>query len=88
MHSSTRAQLAAALGASILAVDPVGGGDINDAFRVRLDDGRTVTEIGDLLRALPADATTKAWLADLGVDVGAMRSTIERHLAGDRPATG
>ena len=35
-------ELAAALGAEIVATDPVAGGDINDAFRVRLADGRVV----------------------------------------------
>src|SRR3569832_855593 len=36
------AELAAALGARVTRSTPVSGGDINDAFRVELDDGRTV----------------------------------------------
>jgi fructosamine-3-kinase len=36
------AELAAALGAPVVASEPVAGGDINEAFRVRLADGRTV----------------------------------------------
>lgn len=37
-----QAELAAALGARIAAADPVSGGDINDAYRARLADGRVV----------------------------------------------
>jgi fructosamine-3-kinase len=37
-----RSELAAALGARAAAAEPVSGGDINDAYRVRLDDGRVV----------------------------------------------
>jgi fructosamine-3-kinase len=36
------AELAAALGSAVVALEPIGGGDINDAFRARLDDGRRV----------------------------------------------
>ena len=50
-----------------------------------LDDGRAVTEIADLLRALPRNATTKAWLASLGVDIDAMQNAIEQHLEADGP---
>lgn len=37
-----KAELAAALGARVAAAEPVPGGDINDTYRVRLDDGRVV----------------------------------------------
>lgn len=37
-----RAELAAALAARVVAVDGISGGDINEAYRVRLADGRTV----------------------------------------------
>jgi fructosamine-3-kinase len=37
-----KTELAAALAAPVVAADPVSGGDINDAFRVRLGDGRSV----------------------------------------------
>jgi len=36
------AELEAALAARVVAVEPVAGGDINEAFRVRLGDGRVV----------------------------------------------
>jgi len=39
---SWQAELERALGARVVAADPVAGGDINDAFRVRLGDGRAV----------------------------------------------
>ena len=35
-------ELAASLGSTIVAADAVSGGDINDAYRVRLADGRTI----------------------------------------------
>ncbi|HSK03180.1 MAG TPA: fructosamine kinase family protein [Kofleriaceae bacterium] len=37
-----KAELSAALGARVAAAEPVAGGDINDAYRVRLVDGRVV----------------------------------------------
>jgi fructosamine-3-kinase len=37
-----QAELAASLGARVAAADPVSGGDINDAYRARLADGRVV----------------------------------------------
>jgi fructosamine-3-kinase len=39
---SWKSELATALGAKVTAVDHVAGGDINDAFRARLADGRFV----------------------------------------------
>lgn len=37
-----KTELAAALGVKVIAAEPVAGGDINDAYRVRLDDKRVV----------------------------------------------
>lgn len=37
-----KAELAAVVGARVVAAEPVAGGDINDAYRARLDDGRDV----------------------------------------------
>ena len=37
-----QADLARALGARVAAAEPVAGGDINDAYRARLTDGRTI----------------------------------------------
>ncbi|NVB83124.1 MAG: phosphotransferase [Kofleriaceae bacterium] len=37
-----RRELADALETGVVSADPIGGGDINDAFRVRLADGRTI----------------------------------------------
>jgi fructosamine-3-kinase len=39
---SWKTELAAAVGARVASVEPVSGGDINDAYRVRLDDKRVV----------------------------------------------
>lgn len=37
-----RRELADALETGVVSAEPIGGGDINDAFRVRLGDGRTI----------------------------------------------
>jgi fructosamine-3-kinase len=42
MGERWKAELAGALGARVAAAEPVPGGDINDAYRVRLDDRRVV----------------------------------------------
>lgn len=39
---SWKVELAAAVGARVASAEPVSGGDINDAYRVRLDDKRVV----------------------------------------------
>ena len=39
---SWKTELATAVGARVASVEPVSGGDINDAYRVRLDDKRVV----------------------------------------------
>ncbi|HEU0035354.1 MAG TPA: fructosamine kinase family protein [Kofleriaceae bacterium] len=40
--SAWKSELAAAVGAKVASAEPVSGGDINDAYRVRLDDKRVV----------------------------------------------
>ena len=42
MREAWKAELSGALGARVAATEPVSGGDINDAYRVRLDDRRVV----------------------------------------------
>jgi fructosamine-3-kinase len=42
MNQRVHRELAAALGADVTSAEPVSGGDINEAFRVRLADGRVV----------------------------------------------
>ena len=42
MKQALREELGAALGAAVAAVRPLSGGDINDAWRVELSDGRAV----------------------------------------------
>jgi len=42
MAEAWKAELAAAVGAHVAGAEPVSGGDINDAYRVRLDDKRVV----------------------------------------------
>ena len=42
MTAAWQADLARALGARVAAAEPVAGGDINDAYRVRLADERVV----------------------------------------------
>jgi fructosamine-3-kinase len=39
---SWKTELASAIGARVISAEPVSGGDINDAYRVRLDDKRTI----------------------------------------------
>ncbi len=39
---SWKAEVAATIGARVVNAEPVAGGDINDAYRARLDDGRVV----------------------------------------------
>lgn len=58
-----------ALGASIRGSEAVSGGDINDAYRVTLDDGRTVfVKANDRAdpAMFPAEARGLAWLAEAG----------------------
>jgi len=60
-----KAELEIALGAQVVAADPVAGGDINDAFRVRLGDGRIVfvkTHAAPPDGMFAAEAAGLAWL--------------------------
>jgi hypothetical protein len=45
-----------------------------------LDDGRSEIEVADLLLALTRDEATSRLLASLGVDVMAVRETLEREI--------
>jgi fructosamine-3-kinase len=61
-----KASLSAALGAKIVSAEPVAGGDINDAYRVTLDDHRTVfvkTHAHPPAGMYRAEAAGLAWLA-------------------------
>ena len=61
-----KADLAAAVGAKVASAEPVSGGDINDAYRVRLDDKRIVfvkTHARPPRGMFPAEAHGLAWLA-------------------------
>jgi len=61
-----KAELAAAVGARVAAAEPVSGGDINDAYRVRLDDKRVVfvkTHARAPAGMFAAEARGLAWLA-------------------------
>jgi protein-ribulosamine 3-kinase len=65
-----RAALEIAVGAPILRVEPVSGGDINDAHAVSLGDGRTVfvkSNASADRRLFPAEARGLAFLAEPGV---------------------
>jgi fructosamine-3-kinase len=60
-----KTELANQLGARITSVEPVSGGDINDAYRVRLDDHRVVfvkTHAKPPAGMYQAEATGLAWL--------------------------
>ncbi|HET9992588.1 MAG TPA: fructosamine kinase family protein [Kofleriaceae bacterium] len=58
-------ELAAALGAPVTRTTPVAGGDINEAYRVELGDGRTVfvkAQARELPGLFAAEATGLEWL--------------------------
>ncbi|MDQ3337354.1 MAG: fructosamine kinase family protein [Myxococcota bacterium] len=62
---SWKAELAVAIGARVVSAEPVSGGDINDAYRVRLDDKRTVfvkTHAQPPAGMFDAEAAGLAWL--------------------------
>jgi fructosamine-3-kinase len=69
MHPATRAALANALGAEPTALAPLGGGDINDAYRAELTHGQRVF-VKVNARAprgmFSAEARGLAWLAEAG----------------------
>jgi hypothetical protein len=52
-----------------------------------LDDGRSATEVADLLHALPHDLATTTWLRDLGADISALRDAIIPRLDSEPPAS-
>lgn len=67
MRASVRDAVAGALGARVTDTRPVSGGDINEAYRVRLTDGRTVfvkTNAGAHPRMFQCEARGLAWLAE------------------------
>src|SRR5262249_25099499 len=67
MTAELRRAVEAALGAKLTAASSLSGGDINDAYRVTLADGRAVfVKANDRAdRAMfPAEARGLAWLAD------------------------
>jgi fructosamine-3-kinase len=56
VSAAWQAELAGALGARVAAAEPVSGGDINEAYRVRLDDSRVVFVKTHAARGLAAPA--------------------------------
>ena len=69
MNRSTQAALAAALGSAPTDATSVAGGDINDAYRVRLADGRTIfvkAHADPPVGMFAAEAVGLAWLRDGG----------------------
>jgi fructosamine-3-kinase len=69
MTEPLRDALARALGARVTAMQPLAGGDINEAHAARLDDGREVfvkTRQDADPRLFPCEARGLAWLAEAG----------------------
>ncbi len=67
MRATVRAELGAALGASVAEVRALSGGDVNDAWRVTLSDGRAVfvkTHEDAEADMFPLEAEGLAWLAE------------------------
>ena len=67
MRSDVRRAVARALGAGVASARRLGGGSINDAFAVTLDDGRDVfvkTNADADPRMFPREARGLAWLAE------------------------
>ena len=67
MRATVRAELGAALGASVAEVRALSGGDINDAWRVTLSDGRALfvkTHEDAEADMFPLEAEGLAWLAE------------------------
>jgi fructosamine-3-kinase len=67
MESDVQARVSAALGARVRRAQHVGGGDINEAFVVDLEDGRRVfvkTNASADPEMFPAEARGLAWLAE------------------------
>jgi fructosamine-3-kinase len=91
-----KTELAGAIGARVVSAQPIAGGDINDAYRVTLDDRRVV--FVKTHRNAPADmfateADGLAWLAEGTLRVprvlaaGASFLALEWLALGDRGAT-
>jgi len=79
-----QAELAIAVGARVVAIDPIAGGDINDAYRVRLDDGRFVfvkTHGNPAPDLYAAEAAGLAWLRPGPLRVPGVVAVTERLLA-------
>ena len=69
MNRDAREAVSRALGADVASASAIGGGDINEAFRVSLSDGRDVfvkTNARAPRTMFPAEAKGLAWLAAAG----------------------
>jgi len=103
VNAALRAAVEAALGARITSSAPVSGGDINEAFEARLDDGRTVfLKTNDRAdpAMFPAEARGLRWLAEAGAlrvpevvavssgDAGVPAFLALEHIASGRPRAG
>jgi len=81
---SWRDELAAALGTQVLRATPVGGGDINDAFEVKLRDGRRAfvkTHHAPPPGMYEAEAAGLAWLAVGPLKTPRVLAVGDRYLA-------
>jgi fructosamine-3-kinase len=70
MITGTQARIESALGARVLQAKPVSGGDINDAWRIELSDGRRAFVKSNLTAPkgmFPAEAKGLAWLREPNV---------------------
>jgi len=84
MAEPWKAELAAAVGARVAAAEPVAGGDINDAYRVRLDDKRVVfvkTHARPPAGMFAAEARGLEWLRGGPLRVPRVIASGERFLA-------
>jgi fructosamine-3-kinase len=67
VNEATRAIIGRALGSTVTACQPQGGGDINDAYRLALSDGRSVfakTNARATVDFFAGEARGLAWLAE------------------------
>ena len=84
MTAAWRDDLEAALGTTITRADPVGGGDINDAFRAQLADGRRVfvkTHRAPPAGMYVAEARGLVWLNEGPLRTPEVLAVDERFLA-------
>jgi fructosamine-3-kinase len=82
--TSWKVALGAALGARIVEAQPISGGDINDAYRVRLDDKRTIfvkTHAHPPAGMYDAEADGLRWLAEGPLRVPRVVAATESALA-------